>query len=272
LWSTGGKHPQRSDPSTTWYVSNREFDIPFDASKLRAVNDVQAAPRVYISFGTEMCNNYPLIDAFFEYFGNGCMDVLFTFGGNSVSYEMYKNRSWKNENFRIELMVNQKEVLASGKDIYFNHCGAGSIYEAIFYAVPMVCIPQEWDQPLNAETVAELGCGVVFPDFHERGFVGKIQESVESVLRDFDSIRQAALRQRGRLIGGETTDSVIDQSLASFEKNPASYKIDWDKWTASTPDPKLGYTKRMGLIGNYDVCLWFMLVMSLIFYVFFYMR
>jgi hypothetical protein len=169
-------------------------------------------------------------------------------------------------------MVNQKEVLAKVNDIYYNHCSAGSIYEAIFYAVPMVCIPQEWDQPLNAETVAELGSRVVFPDFHERGFFGKIQESVESVLRDFDSIRQAALRERRKLIGEETTDSVIDQALASFEKNPASYKIDWEKWTASAPNPKLGYTKRMGLIGNYDFFLWFMLVISLIFYLFFYMR
>jgi hypothetical protein len=194
LFTTSGKYQPYSDPKRTWYVSNREFDIPFDQTRVKTIKEVQANPRIYISFGTEMCNNYPLIDAFFEYFGNNDMDVLFTFGGNNVSYEMYKTRDWKNKNFKIELMVNQREVLASGKDIYFNHCGAGSIYEAIFYGVPMVCIPQEWDQPLNATTIAELGCGVVFPESHARGSVGKIQQSVETVLRDFDKIRQAALK------------------------------------------------------------------------------
>jgi UDP:flavonoid glycosyltransferase YjiC (YdhE family) len=194
LFTASGKYPPYSDPKRTWYISNREFDIPFDETRLRTIKEVQANPRIYISFGTEMCNNYPMIDAFFEYFGNNDMDVLFTFGGNNFSYEMYKSRDWKNKNFKIELMVNQREVLASGKDIYFNHCGAGSIYEAIFYGVPMVCIPQEWDQPLNATTIAELGCGVVFPESHARGSVGKIQQSVETVLRDFDKIRQAALK------------------------------------------------------------------------------
>ena len=92
LFTGSGKYPMHSDPKRTWYVSNREFDIPFDQSRLRTIKEVQANPRIYISFGTEMCNNYPLIDAFFEYFGNNDMDVLFTFGGNKVSYEMYKTR------------------------------------------------------------------------------------------------------------------------------------------------------------------------------------
>ena len=272
LFTASGKYPTHSDPKRTWYISNREFDIPFDQSRLRTIKEVQANPRIYVSFGTEMCNNYPLIDAFFEYFGNNDMDVLFTFGGNNVSYEMYKTRAWKNKNFKIEVMVNQREILASGKDIYFNHCGAGSIYEAIYYGVPMVCIPQEWDQPLNAATVAELGCGVIFPETHARGFVGKIQQSVETVLRDFDKIRQAALKQREKFMSGETTDSVIEQAFASFEKNPTSYKTNWEKFACGGPDPSLGYTSRMGLIGNYDVCLWFMLIMSVIIYVFSYVK
>ena len=92
LFTNSGKYPLLSDPKRTWFVSNREFDIPFDQSRLRTIKEVQANPRIYISFGTEMCNNYPLIDAFFEYFGNNDMDVLFTFGGNKVSYEMYKTR------------------------------------------------------------------------------------------------------------------------------------------------------------------------------------
>jgi hypothetical protein len=73
-------------------------------------------------------------------------------------------------------------------------------------------------------------------------------------------------------MSGQTTDSVIEQAFASFEKNPTSYKIDWEKYSVGAPDPNLAYTRRMGLIGNYDVCLWFMLIMSVIFYVFWCMR
>ena len=73
-------------------------------------------------------------------------------------------------------------------------------------------------------------------------------------------------------MSGQTTDSVIEQAFASFEKNPKSYKISWEKFTADAPDPSLGYTRRMGLIGNFDVCLWFLLIMIVIFYMFWSMR
>jgi UDP:flavonoid glycosyltransferase YjiC (YdhE family) len=58
-------------------------------------------------------------------------------------------------------MLNQRELLSQGIDIYFNHCGAGSIYESLYYGIPGVYIPQHFDQFKNAETLAGLGCGLV---------------------------------------------------------------------------------------------------------------
>ena len=44
-------------------------------------------------------------------------------------------------------------------DAFVTHAGMGSCTEALWYAVPMVAIPQAVDQPLNADQLEELGVG-----------------------------------------------------------------------------------------------------------------
>ena len=44
-------------------------------------------------------------------------------------------------------------------DAFVTHAGMGSCTEALWYAVPMVAIPQAVDQPLNAAQLEALGVG-----------------------------------------------------------------------------------------------------------------
>ena len=44
-------------------------------------------------------------------------------------------------------------------DAFVTHTGMGSCTEALWYAVPMVAIPQAVDQPLNAAQLEALGVG-----------------------------------------------------------------------------------------------------------------
>jgi UDP:flavonoid glycosyltransferase YjiC (YdhE family) len=44
-------------------------------------------------------------------------------------------------------------------DLLVTHAGLGSIGAALTFGVPMVCIPEDRDQPVNAAAVARLGAG-----------------------------------------------------------------------------------------------------------------
>jgi MGT family glycosyltransferase len=43
---------------------------------------------------------------------------------------------------------------------FVSHAGMGSTMEALYYGVPLVCVPQMVEQEANAARVAELGLGV----------------------------------------------------------------------------------------------------------------
>jgi glucuronosyltransferase len=56
----------------------------------------------------------------------------------------------------------QKDLLRSGRiKLFISHCGNNGRLETIFYNVPVLCIPQYGDQPLNAEVIRVKGFGEV---------------------------------------------------------------------------------------------------------------
>jgi UDP:flavonoid glycosyltransferase YjiC (YdhE family) len=48
-------------------------------------------------------------------------------------------------------------------DVVVTHAGMSTVATALAAGVPLVCVPQGRDQPLNAERVQELGAGVMLP-------------------------------------------------------------------------------------------------------------
>jgi hypothetical protein len=185
LFTGNGKNPTPGFPERTWWVANRNFDEKFDPSTQRPAKQVVASPKILISLGTELCFNYELIDALIEYFGSTQWDTIFTFGGNKLSYAKYKDTRIANKNFKLELVVNQRQVLASGRDVFVTHCGAGSTYESIYFGVPIIGIPQNFDQPLHARAIADLGCGIVLDDSPEKEIIGKVGERMKTLLGNF---------------------------------------------------------------------------------------
>jgi MGT family glycosyltransferase len=47
--------------------------------------------------------------------------------------------------------------------LFITHAGTGSVMEAIWFGVPMVCVPQMDEQAMTASRVAELGLGKAMP-------------------------------------------------------------------------------------------------------------
>ncbi|MEG7282187.1 macrolide family glycosyltransferase [Bacillus sp. 0909A] len=84
-------------------------------------------------------------------------------------------------NFTIRQSVPQLEVLAKA-DLFISHGGMNSTMEAMNAGVPLVVIPQMYEQELTAKRVDELGLGVYLPK--EEVTVSRLQEAVQAVSGD----------------------------------------------------------------------------------------
>ena len=96
-------------------------------------------------------------------------------------------------------------------DLMVTHAGLGSVAGAMTFGVPLVCMPGERDQPLNAQRVVELGAGVALDG---SATSGEIAAAIEHVLADA-SYRTAAraLGDAGREQGGADAAAAELESL-----------------------------------------------------------
>jgi demethyllactenocin mycarosyltransferase len=101
-------------------------------------------------------------------------------------------------NITVRRSVPQIEVLAH-TDVFITHVGANSMHEALYYGVPLVCIPHMGDQPQNAERVVAQGAGVILP--LDEVSSARVAADVQHVLDD-PSFRANAARLSGSLRAG----------------------------------------------------------------------
>jgi MGT family glycosyltransferase len=85
-------------------------------------------------------------------------------------------------------------------DVMVTHAGLGSVASSMTFGVPLVCMPGERDQALNAQRVVELGAGVALD---ASAASCEIATAIERVLSD-ESYRDAAraLAQASKEQGG----------------------------------------------------------------------
>ena len=63
-------------------------------------------------------------------------------------------------NFTVRNSVPQLEVLKHA-DLFISHGGMNSINESLFYGVPMVIVPQQFEQNYNARRMKKMGVSVL---------------------------------------------------------------------------------------------------------------
>src|SRR5690606_4443087 len=61
--------------------------------------------------------------------------------------------------FVVARSVPQLDVLERAS-VFVTHGGMGSVMEALYFGVPMVVVPHNFEQGVTAKRVAELGLGV----------------------------------------------------------------------------------------------------------------
>ncbi|RLK60076.1 MGT family glycosyltransferase [Actinokineospora cianjurensis] len=97
-------------------------------------------------------------------------------------------------------------------DAFITHAGMGSTMEALYFAVPMIAVPQAVDQFLNAPRIAELGLGTHLP--MEEATPTRLRSDLHHITTD-PTIRAnlAAFRTETHTSGGPTKAADIIESL-----------------------------------------------------------
>lgn len=102
---------------------------------------------------------------------------------------------------------------------FVSHAGSGAVQEAFWFAKPMLCIPQIWDQPYNAWVVASLGAGRVIDK--GRFSVEQVSGYVSDILND-PSIKQTMdrhSREIRELNSGNAVTKYILEAFADYDRN-----------------------------------------------------
>lgn len=158
-----------------------KFVGPLLAERQGSPDGLWSAPktrkRVYVSLGT-IFNVQP---AFYR-------DCIRALGALEVDVVMSVGSAVAREalgpvpdNFVVRETVPQLEVLAKA-DLFVSHAGINSVSESLYFGVPLVMIPRQFEQENNALRVAELGAGIWIDKRRASG--RRLRLAVERILAD----------------------------------------------------------------------------------------
>ncbi len=117
------------------------------------------APLVYSSLGT-LFNNWP---EFYIMLAEAVKDLpvrVIASIGSAIRPEQLGRLP---DNMRVAPFLPQLDVLSQAS-LFLTHAGTGSVMEAVYYGVPMLCLPQMDEQIFTAMQVQEQGLGRAVPD------------------------------------------------------------------------------------------------------------
>ncbi|SIJ05831.1 oleandomycin glycosyltransferase [Mycobacteroides abscessus subsp. bolletii] len=111
-------------------------------------------PLLYVSLGTTYNDNVEFFRSCIEWFGGGEFEVAMSVGNRVAIEELGRVPV----NVEVRRTFPQISVL-NNATVFLSHAGMGSTMEALLAQVPVVAVPQQGDQRLNARKIQELGLG-----------------------------------------------------------------------------------------------------------------
>lgn len=170
----------------------RSEDFPFDR--------VGQEPVIYISLGT-------VHSAQPEFFRT-CIEALADMRAQFIlSVGRQTNLDWLGPipaNFIVRPTVPQLDVLQRTA-VFITHGGINSVHEGLYYGVPLILVPQQFEQLLNARCVAARGAGLILDArLHGKAITAtQLRQALDTILSESrygESARQ--LQQSLRRTGG----------------------------------------------------------------------
>ncbi|MCL6589245.1 MAG: glycosyl transferase family 1 [Firmicutes bacterium] len=118
-------------------------------------------------------------------------------------------------NFTVRSFVPQLEILERAS-LFITHAGMNSTNEALYHYVPLIVIPQGWDQFLVARRVEELGVGIYLRDLDFS--VAGLREAVYQIMND-DTYRRNCQKIGDSLRAAGGYKRAADEIFAYKERN-----------------------------------------------------
>lgn len=164
------------------------------------------APLVYACFGTARNRRTELFKLVVDALAGGPVQLVISGGGRKLgSAELGPLPS----NVELHAYADTPEMLARAR-VHVTHAGCNSVHESLVAGVPMVCLPQAFDQIPLSRRVEQLGAGVVAAEDPDA-----VAQSVLTLLQN-GSVRAriATLSERLRRYDGEgRVAAAIEASL-----------------------------------------------------------
>lgn len=151
---------------------------------------------IYISLGTVFNQALDFYKLCFEALGDTDHTIVMSVGNKIQITDLGEIP----ENFIVKNYVPQTDVLQCTK-LFITHGGMNSAHEGLYYGVPLIVIPQNADQPIVAEQVANIGAGIKLQ--MQSLTANQLREAVDHVLslpsfkKDVANIRESFRKSGG---------------------------------------------------------------------------
>jgi MGT family glycosyltransferase len=170
-------------------------------------------PLLYVSLGTLHHGNTDFFRRAIEAFKDFAGQVLVSVGrGTDVS-----QFAGAPPNFMFAQAVPQLAVLERAS-VFVTHAGLNSMHESLLAGVPMVAVPQQFEQLHNALAMTHGGAGITLDTEAFGGTVSpaELRQSVETIIADLGGYRAraSALGQSLRQAGGFTAAADRIEAMA----------------------------------------------------------
>lgn len=142
---------------------------------------------IYVSFGTVFNEKPELFKLFIDFFEKAEHKVIISTGSNESVYKIIKQMN-KCSNIEIYQFVNQLDML-SRSSLFITHAGFNSMYEGLYFTVPMLMIPHVPEQYFNAQKIQELYAGYLLREENiSYKFLTKSMKDIENNWQSFKSV------------------------------------------------------------------------------------
>ena len=157
----------------------------FDFSRL------DGRPLIYVSLGTLIFGKTDFYERCMEALGDFHGQVLLSAGRGS-DLTRFANAP---KNFIVAETFPQLDVLKR-TDLFITPAGLNSLHEALWFGVPMVAVPQHFEQLHNAEAMSTRGAGITLPAETNGGVVSpmELRQAVDAVFADLATYKHNALK------------------------------------------------------------------------------
>lgn len=133
-----------------WTVNETAANEPFSFEHL------QGRRLIYVSMGTLNNDDIGFFKMCIEAFTGGDHFVMMTTGGR-IQPDAFGTLP---ENVAVYEWVPQVEVLKRAA-LFISHGGMNSVHDSLYFGVPLLVVPQQFEQTINAMRVVELGAGLM---------------------------------------------------------------------------------------------------------------